>query len=820
MNTEMSPLGSLYKNAFGDRFFTQINRTAFYKLKAQSVFDAKFAQTLLKPNTLNIIIGSDSGLLIHYLIDKDIPQGTRYIFVEPDFVLQELTLSGLLPQDLPEAISCIRLEQWHDTIKQHAIQDYLYINSVRSFNALCAEEDNIDEYAELSWHITELLSQLHWQANMALGNETFITQQLNNLADNIIPAQILNQHFKNQTVAILAGGPSLDNFLPWIQQNRDKLVIFTVSRIARQLLAIDLIPDFIFSVDPTELSFDVSKEMLKYGQDVTLVHSYHIFPGLLNQWQGKSLYLGNRLPWQSKLNPQNITGAGPTVTNTAISVAHQFGFSRILLFGVDLCFTPEGFTHAKGSNEHKAGPRFNLTSLTVETYSGKQAPTSCDFASAISTLEYQAAQLKAQGCQLINPSPSAAKIPAISHIPVDEISLTKNNSSNWPEYQADSMLFQNMIAELERAIFQLEAIADLARKALTINTEMYDKNGIIQNYKDKKALDQVEKTLNRKYRKFSKLVKNFGTRSFLKTLRPFHDDWSAEEAKEIGHSYYEAYLEGTKRLIDLLSNSLERIQNRQQESLSPPDFEKILNQWQKDQSYGRAIVWQNQHPDISIPEKYQPAFQEMAKQFQIVLKKEDTRHFKQAKNQADLSLLRKKARTLFKHGKTDSLEDLVQAISAYPDQDEVAPFYSLVNAYLSELQHNPEAALQYYHHIIDSENTSLYEDALSRIAGICIDMKDFSNAELALQCLAQLSDLYMPLYAECLRINGKIMASIDHYNLYISKYPDDILNQLKLAILYKEQNNADAARIMLDYILKKQPENQAAKEMLSEIASG
>ncbi len=137
--------------------------------------------------------------MIHYLLTQEIPKGSSYIFIEPASVFHQLHQAKLLPEELPEAISCISMERWSETIEKHNIQDYLYINGVQTLNALCADEDNIDEYAELSWHISELLSQLHWQSNMALGNETFITQQFNNLADNITPAQVLKQKFKVTT---------------------------------------------------------------------------------------------------------------------------------------------------------------------------------------------------------------------------------------------------------------------------------------------------------------------------------------------------------------------------------------------------------------------------------------------------------------------------------------------------------------------------------------------------------------------------------------------------------------------------------------------
>ncbi len=38
---------SVYTNSFGERFFTHINHSAFYRLSAQAVYDEKFGQSLL-----------------------------------------------------------------------------------------------------------------------------------------------------------------------------------------------------------------------------------------------------------------------------------------------------------------------------------------------------------------------------------------------------------------------------------------------------------------------------------------------------------------------------------------------------------------------------------------------------------------------------------------------------------------------------------------------------------------------------------------------------------------------------------------------------
>ncbi|MGD0960852.1 MAG: 6-hydroxymethylpterin diphosphokinase MptE-like protein, partial [Methylomonas sp.] len=274
-SAEEQGLGPICVNGFGEQFFFNINRNSFAKTSSHALYESKYAERLFNEDTLNIIVGTDSGLLPRYIRAKQIPSGARYIFLEPETVLQALTANHLLADLDTERMVCISLDAWEETIQNFKIRDYFYIQAVQAFNALCAEDDHIHEYAELSWHITEVLSQLHWLNTVELGSEAYISRQLCNVADNILPAKLLERAFADKTVILLAGGPSLDAALPWVKLHRRQLAVFAVSRISRQLLNAEIAPDFVFSVDPTELSFDVSKEMLNFGADTTFICSHH-----------------------------------------------------------------------------------------------------------------------------------------------------------------------------------------------------------------------------------------------------------------------------------------------------------------------------------------------------------------------------------------------------------------------------------------------------------------------------------------------------------------------------------------------------------------
>ncbi len=813
-------------NTFGDKYFYFINGATFNKVSAKVVFETSFNQALFNEDSLYIIVGTDSGLLPKFIQQQGIPSGTRYIFIEPEEILNLIEQQGLL-DNLPSEIACTTLESWQKLSDDFKINDYFYINSVKLHNSIGAQQATLQDYPELSWQLNEILQSLHWQYNVAIGCEAFMIRQLENLADNILPASLLEDAYRGQTVIILAGGPSLTYLLPWIKQHRNKLTVFSVSRVSRQLISANIEPDFVFSVDPYEHSAEVSKEMFKFGDNTIFVHSHHAYPTLINQWHGKSLYLGERFPWETKLNIENINSVGPTVTNTALNTAHRFGFSRILLAGFDLCFTKEGITHAIGSNEQLAGPKYDLTSLQVETYCGEKRPTGQDYYAALSILSRQAQSITADNRKIINLAKTAAKVAFIDHIPPEKITLDELDTL--PDVYAAHLIpclsepelsehYAAISMELEKALHHLKGIKTLAKKAIKINEEMYNLEGQIANYRDKRNLDTIEKRLHQKYRNYSALVKRFGIRNFLKIAAPNKDNWDAEYTKKIGRIYYDAFQIGSTRLIKQVEDALSRTRSRQEELINKPDFSRLFNQWNKDKSYNRARLWLKRHPTAYLSPETKNEIASLSKKFDAFLTSDITTLNNQARTSSRLPEVKTRALLLLNHKKTDELKDLYNALEPDSKEPDKEPYLLLISAFIAELEENDNQALNYYDAILNLDNSPLIEEALLRITSISLKQLNDENAFMALECLAQINPIYLPLYAESARILGRLMIAIDSYNNYLSQFPEDLQCQLKLTDLYLENHIPDAAEMMLNHILDRTPDLEAAILLKKKIA--
>ncbi len=806
-------------NDFGDRYLFSVNRHSFDKLGAQATLVSHFRERLRKEDTLYLIIGSDSGQLIKYVASLPPARGSRYLFIEPQEIHALLEDEGVL-EGLNPMMACTPEGDWMKVAHEFHLNDYLYLDAVEVVFSLAVQEGHAPDYTAMGWSIREDIHQMRWRVAATLGSEAFMICQLQNAADNLLSAHRLKGLFAGKTAVLLAGGPSLDAMLPWVIEHRRRMVVLAVSRIAARLGQVGLAPDFFVSVDPTELSYDISKPMLAFGQECTLLHAYHVNPRLLAQWGGRSLYVGRVLPWKSPLNPDKpLEAPGPTVTNTALHLAFSMGFKDIILAGVDLCFTPEGHTHALGSNERKVGPRFDLTNLTVETNGGTQAPTTPDFAAAIDSLSSQASPYQAKGCRIFTTAAGAARIKGVEYIQLSElrvpdeiIDVTAILDRHLPliDTSTKKKHVEALLAEFEQKLHQLDDMQKVIEEARALNDRMFTAQGLIENPQDKRKLDRLERRLNTKYRDLSKLVKLNSLRSMLRAMRPFTDyeRMGGEETQAIGRDYYLAYAEGAKRLASLIRHAIEIVQIRLLELEPTKDMMKLTTAWKTHAQAGRAHLWQQRHADelSGLDEQARHALDALEDVFVQELATEESGHLRRAREQADLGAARIRARQILNQKNVEALKRLLEGLKQSPEGEKTTAYIALVEGYLQELNDHSGKAMEFYSTVLDSEDLHLQEDALLRIAQWALEHQQAETAEQALALLSSISDEYKLQYADLLALANKPVEALDVYQSYIQSCPEDAHAHMRLIRLLLKIDALDAARLVIEQFKKAFPE--------------
>ncbi len=822
-----SPFGPFLTNTFGDRYLYPINREGFNRVGSEILYRQRYSHSLSLEKTLHIIIGLDSGLLLNYVQKQTPPAGSHFLFVELPEVLDRLQSEGLL--DSPEDhISYISGPDFLDKLQTLEFREYFYLDRVQLWQSMGAEDAHLPEYLELYWTARDQLEYLAWDIKSSLGTQAFIERQLENLAENRVSAECLNGLFKGKTAVLLAGGPSLDDILPWVKSHRSQLVVLAVSRIARRLQELEIIPDLVFSIDPHPVSFDVSKEMLLFGEQTLFVNLYHVVTPLLSNWQGRSVFLGPSFPWETNLNNSTSYSSGPTVTNVALAAAIDMGFSQVVLAGVDLCFSRTGHSHALGSNEAKAGPQFGKQDTRVETNGGWQAYTMNQMAQAIAPLGMQAKAALERNCQFVNPAAAAAKIPHILHQALDEIDLKPLQDTPWqsisralPEDSGEArrLHYQSMLDELTRARTKLQQITKLCTLAVKYNDGLFGRKGMTQNFKYKGKLDRIEKELNRDYKDFTPLIKKFGLREFLKLSTPTASEtWSDEEIEAMGRQYYQTYRDSVARLLKLVDSASQRLEERLQEENDPADIDLLLNNWQTQQESGRAQKWCLQHAKqvANAPPATQQKLEQLNADFHAMIADRNTEHMAKRKADADPQIARKRALLLFRKKDLDAMQDLLDGLASMK-REAAKPIQNLVAGYVAELQNKPDQALNHYQEIVSEPLGTCTEEALRRILSISLGHSDSENALLALDCLSGLSPVYIPQYADLLRVVGEPGQALDRYADYLEQIPDDPLVLMKVGKLYQELGMSNEALTVFRYLLEKDPQSRTYQQLIAEL---
>lgn len=819
----------LRQNDFGEKYLYSVHRNTFASIASAVLYQQAFKNFFEATDTLFLIVGTDSGLLIKYLADNPPQKGSSYIFIDfPEII--EKTCIDFEPFS-ESRIYLTDYEHWQDTAKQYDLSDYLFLNNVTIIQSQAVRQNYLPEYKQLWKKVEEELSDLRWRHLAKTGSQIFIQTQIQNLNENQFSVALLQDKLKGKTAVMLAGGPSLDLHLDWVEKNRDKLVVFSVSRIAKRLLETNIVPDFFVAIDPNNVSFDVSKEVLSFSDKSILINQYHLISKVVSQWKGTMFFMGALFPWSTKNQPIFIDAPGPTVTNVALHAAIFMGIKRIILMGVDLCYSPKGYSHASGSIEHAVGPMSSYIGQLVTTNDGSKAETTNALYNAISTLSSQAQYAQTQGCQFINPSPHASRVESIDYIPIDEIELDDPIQSPIELVQdvlpddieaAKKAHYEMIQKELEVTKNELKKVIKLTKKGLNYNDKFFANNEPEKNFKYKLKMDRLEKQLDKKFGALTQVCKSFGIRSFVRFFKPAYDkNMDANEVKEWGETYYEAYQSGASELLKVLNTALKRSEIRllelAQDSVSDDDAKQLIESWGNEYAMGRAEIFKDNHPKAcqSLSDSSQKAIDHLIDIYHktITAPFEKSEKYLRVKLLADLNGGEAKAYDFFVREDLDGLNRLISSLGEHPDERAI-PMKFLAEGYYNELQGDDEKAIEAYQM---ADKGLALEAALKQLALIAFKNKNIEFAEQALYYLSQLSPAYLPQLADLIKIKGRAKEALDIYADYLEQFPEDIINMLKLASMFQELEQLDGAKFVYEHVLSIDPDNVTAKLYLEQL---
>jgi hypothetical protein len=829
LNSKISNIFAI--NKFDEYYLPSVNKHTFEKIDSVTVFNKKFQyessgakrSTLSQEDTLHIIVGMDSGLLANYVLESPLASSSKYLFVELPEVLSLLNID--IPDTLKNSFFICSAEQFPQRLKEMPFNLFIVKHNFKLHYSMAATGNSHDDYALLSHDVEKTIEHEYFESSIGFTQKNFFQQQLDNIAENLQPASLLRDNFKGKTCIILGGGPSLDEHLDWIRNNRDKLVVFSVSRIAGKLAKLGIKSNIIMTVDPQDHSFEVNESMMALSQDNLLVCAYHTCSDIVAQWNGNLLFTGIKTPWQDASTDTNIQTLGPTVTNSAAHLAAEMGFSQILLCGVDYCNSQTGVTHTTDTYKASFGPNIGTMYEWVETYAGDMAETLLPLVHAIDSLS-QATQDWPE-ISYINLSHHAAKVKGVEYKSTSEISLSAPTAEQFALLSPGRFQLTNdekmaLLSQLDdefiTALQDIDKMLQKLQRAQNLCQQIANVGNTTQLIVPlSQQLEAIESELNSEYKNLCYLIKFYGFYEFSHFLSTKDvDAWTQEDVNSQNQTYYRAFYDIAKEIQQLALNAQKRLRSRIAEHASQVDLSAFVPQWQADKHFGRVHIWLREHPHAAknLSEDDWKLIDALKADYQNLFNKK-VYEGKVDSPVTNLENAFKKLSILMQHKHLLGIRKMVQYTSPFLAQDpQIAHLYYLAKSYQLYLENSLEQALD----TLLLLDPSLREEAeIRHLVLLSLKLDKLDLAEESLAKLVQFSDEYIPQYAHILSLQGNAQSALTHYLDYLDKYPEDIAILLKLGLFLASVGEISSAKAAFEQVLSLEEDNQAAQSYLQQL---
>lgn len=157
--------------------------------------------------------------------------------------------------------------------------------------------------------------------------------------------------FHEKPVLYACAGPSLEDNMDWLKENKNKFVIVTIGAAYKKLLNEDILPDVVITLDANyeilnELQFD--EESCKKIQDSIIFASAFTDERILERFRPNNIYLYDTMMTFSK-NSQPLKGH--SVGEMGYKILLELGVKELYLLGTDLAVhQTKGSSHSSSAS--------------------------------------------------------------------------------------------------------------------------------------------------------------------------------------------------------------------------------------------------------------------------------------------------------------------------------------------------------------------------------------------------------------------------------------------------------------------------------------
>ena len=181
----------------------------------------------------------------------------------------------------------------------------------------------------------------------------------------------LRSKHKGKPGLLVSAGPSLDDILPYLKQIDKKFILACVDTALPILSREGIVPDYVFSLDPQEDSFQYFRDYLESSAKLIFTPSANT--KVVHYYKGEKFVVFKQTSPQFKeeesiINSKGSTQSGGSVSCLALDVLIQFGCNPIFLTGQDLSFPCNRIYSSFSNNNKQMMDKLDSVSMLKENH--------------------------------------------------------------------------------------------------------------------------------------------------------------------------------------------------------------------------------------------------------------------------------------------------------------------------------------------------------------------------------------------------------------------------------------------------------------------
>lgn len=377
--------------------------------------------------------------------------------------------------------------------KLYATEINQFISSLKNF--LASRKSSV---------ITDLRFQMRWTMNSIVNFEEVLN------SPNFFKHVDLDK-LTNKPAIIVAAGPSLNDEIENLREikNKGKAYIFAVGSAVNTLIKHNIMPDALFSYDPTAKNAEVVKLVKEQQLPIPLIFGSSIGFEVLRDYPGKKIhFFTSQDSFNTNIIPHEcnvIIPDAPTIAAIAMYIAGGINMSPIVLVGQNLGITKEK-AYASGINYVDTA----VTEETLRNYkpvmstTNEEIYTQDGYLEMRDILQHYIVITGAEG-KVFNTTKNGLPIAGAPYIPLSEVMETNLMTDN----VVDSGVFN-----IESEYNQEEALKNYKQLEKSFDSLVEDFKKVIEIDKEiqeafkKKIISNLQNYLNEFDKYFGKIEKN------------------------------------------------------------------------------------------------------------------------------------------------------------------------------------------------------------------------------------------------------------------------------------------------------------------------